>query len=84
MESEYQRAARLKWPRARIVGDGAYALYCQALEIVHLHSGWIFAATAVNTQHGNWNCVDSHRLFELEPARARRAVTRNLADAFPD
>ena len=76
--SEYQQAARQKWPTANIVGDGPYALFCSVTDSVHLYSFWMGAMNDLTRNHYNWQCRDSHRLVELKPAPPRPAI-RNRA-----
>lgn len=77
LESEFQRAAQLKWPTARVSGDGPYALYCEKLDRVQLYAFWLLAATEIARDHSNWGCKDSHRLIELQPGQKRRIHIRN-------
>ena len=85
MESEFQRAARLKWPKAQVFGDGPFALYCGRLDHATLYAHWLFAATELTKPHSNWNCADEHKLIELKPVPVPHAkATRNLAEAFRD
>jgi hypothetical protein len=70
--SEYQQAARLKWPTALITGDGSYALHCADLNHVWLYTHYMLAMADVAQDHGNWSCKDSHRLIELKPAPCRK------------
>jgi hypothetical protein len=78
-KSEYQRAARLRWPTARIFGDGPFALYCEVLNHVDLYPHFMLAATDIARDHSNWRCKDSHSLVELKPVAQRRvAINRSL------
>jgi hypothetical protein len=83
-ESDYQRAARQKWPTPVITGDGPYALYCADLNHDWLYGHYMLSMADVARDHGTWHCKDSHRLIELEPTPRRKMITRNLADAFRD
>lgn len=82
--SEYQQAARLKWPTAFINGDGAYALHCGALNEVWLYSHYMIAMSDVARDHGNWRCKDSHKLVEVKPAPRRETIRRSPAEMERD
>lgn len=71
MDSPYQFAARSRWPRARIQGDGRYALvatcYSQA-EFVRLYTTMLEAATDLREPCGAaGGCWGQHRIIELQP-----------------
>jgi hypothetical protein len=77
--SEYQQAARQKWPTAQINGDGPFALVCSITEIVRLYSFWMEAMNDLTKNHSNWTCRDRHKLVELKPApQAAPRSFRNL------
>jgi len=76
--SEFQQAARQKWPTANIVGDGPYALFCPFTDTVYLYSFAMAAMADIARDHGNWSCKDSHRMVELTPVPPRPAI-RNRA-----
>jgi hypothetical protein len=75
--SEYQRAARQKWPTADIISDGPYALLCSVTDTVYLYSFAMAAMAEIARDHSNWHCKDSHRMVELTPAP--RPTIRNRA-----
>lgn len=80
MESEFQRAARQRWPYANMAGDGPYALSCSTLDTVKLYPHWMQAATELVKQCGQWDCRDTHRMLELQPVyETRRPAIRNRA-----
>jgi hypothetical protein len=84
--SEYQRAARQKWPTSRIFGDGKYALVCPVSYSVHLYAYYMLALTEIARDHSNWQCKDSHTLVELKPVPPPRSetITRYPADCERD
>lgn len=66
-QSEYQRAAKLRWPSAFVHGDGPFAVYCPVRQAVDLY-GWAMAAmSAVSVDCSNWRCKATHLFHELKP-----------------
>jgi hypothetical protein len=82
--SEYQQAARQKWPTADIIGDGPFALVCSVTDSVYLYSFWMAAMNDLTRNHSNWRCRDDHKLVELKPAQRRQPIRRNPADMERD
>ena len=74
MESEFQIAARQKWPTAIITGDGPYALWCEALDHVWLHAHYMTAMAEIALDHSNFHCKDGHRMIELTPVHKPRTI----------
>jgi hypothetical protein len=78
--SEYQQAARQKWPRYDIYGDGPFALVCPVTNHVQLYGFWMAAMSDLTKNHSNWQCRDSHTLVEIDRAPQRAPITlRNRA-----
>lgn len=79
-ESDYQRAARLKWPQFNIHGDGPCALVCPVSYSVQLYPFPMAAMAEIARDHSNWRCKDEHHLVELDAAPRRAPLTiRNRA-----
>jgi hypothetical protein len=79
-QSEFQRAARLRWPQYGIYGDGPFALVCPVTNHVRLHGHYMQAMVEVALDHSNWRCKDEHRLIELKAVPQRAPLTlRNRA-----
>lgn len=76
--SEYQQAARQKWPQADIVGDGPFALVCPVTDSVFLYDFYMAAMAEIACDHSNWRCKDSHSMVEMKPAPPRPTI-RNRA-----
>jgi len=74
-ESDYQRAARQRWPQLNIHGDGPWALVCPVSYSVTLYTFWMAAMNDLTRNHSNWQCRDQHSIVELRPA-ARPAPLR--------
>ena len=68
MDSPYRRAARQRWPKYTIRGDGAYAVICPVCSLVTLYEWVLLAATQAAEPHSNWRCADKHKLEHVEPA----------------
>jgi hypothetical protein len=78
--SEYQQAARQRWPQYNIHGDGPCALVCPVSYSVHLYPFPMMAMADIARDHSNWRCKDSHTLVEIDPAPRRAPLTiRNRA-----
>jgi hypothetical protein len=65
--SEYQRAARQRWPRATIYGDGAFALWCPVTQVVRLFAFAMLAQTRAADECSNWGCQNKHQVVRLQP-----------------
>ena len=74
--SEFQRAARLKWPQYRIVGDGPFAISCGITSSVHLYAWPMLAMIEIARDHSNWRCKDCHCMVELQPVYPPQAHRR--------
>jgi hypothetical protein len=78
--SEYQQAARLRWPQYRIHGDGPCAVVCPISYSVHLYPFAMMAMSQIALDHSNWACKDEHKLIEIDAAPRRAPLTlRNRA-----
>ena len=73
--SEFQQAARLKWPEYDIYGDGPYALVCSVTRHVRLCGFHMLAMTEIARDCSNWQCKDTHRLIELKAVPQRAPLT---------
>ncbi len=69
--SDFQRAARLKWPGAKVSGDGSWAVFCPVIQSVALFSLYMFAANHAGNDHANWCCKAEHRVVEIKPLPIR-------------
>jgi hypothetical protein len=79
-QSDYQRAARLKWPEYVISGDGPFAIVCPVSYSVFLYTFAMAAMADIARDHSNWDCKDEHRLVELKAVPQRAPLTiRNRA-----
>jgi hypothetical protein len=79
-ESEFQRAARQRWPQYEIYGDGPYALVCSVTRHARLYGFHMLALTDIARDHSNWRCKDEHKLVELKAVSQRAPLTlRNRA-----
>jgi hypothetical protein len=79
-ESDYQRAARQRWPQLNIHGDGPCAIVCPISYSVHLYPFPMMAMSQIALDHSNWRCKDEHRLVELKAVPQRAPLTlRNRA-----
>lgn len=78
--SEYQQAARLRWPEYAISGDGPSALVCPLSYSVFLFPFAMMAMAHIALDHSNRHCKDDHKLVELKAAPQRAPLTlRNRA-----
>jgi hypothetical protein len=79
-ESDYQHAARQRWPQYRIHGDGPCALVCPVSYSVFLFPFAMMAMADIARDHSNRHCKDEHKLVELKAAPQRAPLTlRNRA-----
>jgi hypothetical protein len=67
-DSPFQSAARQRWLRYEIRGDGQYAVVCPVCRLVTLYDFALLAATEATQQHSNWQCADKHKIEHVEPA----------------
>lgn len=78
--SEFQQAARQRWPQYRIHGDGPCAVVCPISYSVHLYPFAMMAMSQIALDHSNWACKDEHKLVEIDAAPRRAPITlRNRA-----
>jgi hypothetical protein len=75
-ESAYRRAARQKWPKATLTGDGPVAIRCPVTNTVRLYGFALLAATEMTRECSNWRCSADHVLTELTPLYPR--ATRQI------
>jgi len=78
--SQYQQAARQKWPQYQITGDGPHALICPTSYSVTLFGYWLEAASELMHDHSNWKCRSDHKLEEIKPLPQRTPMPRGFAD----
>ena len=83
--SPFQRAARQRWPRHMVSGDGAFAVVCPVTSIVKLYDWAMLALVEAGQQHSNWNCAADHKVVEIEPTYEPTKAILNLpAEVEPD
>lgn len=79
-ESDYQHAARQKWPQLNIYGDGPCAIVCPISYSVHLYPFAMMAMSQIALDHSNWACKDEHIMVEIDAPPKRAPMTlRNRA-----
>jgi hypothetical protein len=79
-ESEYQQAARQRWPQLNIHGDGPCAIVCPVSYSVFLYPFAMMAMSQIALDHSNQHCKDEHKLVELKAVPQRAPLTlRNRA-----
>lgn len=74
-ESDYQQAARQKWPHYIVSGDGPCAIVCPISYSVHLYPFAMMAMSQIALDHSNWACKDEHKLVEIDAAPRRAPIT---------
>jgi hypothetical protein len=73
-ESVWQQAARQRWRKAGIVGDGPFALHaaCCADGMVFLYYFAAEAVQAANEDCGHAFCKMAHAAYQLKPAQPKQ------------
>lgn len=67
--TQWQKAAKQKWPRAQVQGDGPFAMYsaCCASGLVLLYNFAQEAVDAMNHKCPHANCSENHGAYKLRP-----------------
>jgi hypothetical protein len=84
-QSEWQRVAAMRWPKADIVGDGCWCflIECYSNRGARLFQNKADAIAAASKSCGCGGCsVWNHRLSKLELPKPSHYVP--MADRFPD
>jgi len=84
-DSPFQRAARQRWPRYTIRGDGEWAVVCHVVSLVTLYDLALLAQVEAGREHSNWRCAEKHKLEPIKPIyEATTAILKSPADMERD